>query len=95
MTKSIWPRRDELLYHVFRLPETLPDGWCFGGGKPVTMTMVDWFCPPPLAIMPTPSHEEIRVFLRQKEYFKAGGHFVVIRNDGDVFMLMGGEPDAT
>jgi|SRR3990167_7275602 len=30
---------------VFELPERYPSGFCFGGGIPVTVTMVDWFNP--------------------------------------------------
>lgn len=30
---------------VFELPETYPSGFCFGGGKLVTMVMQDWFYP--------------------------------------------------
>jgi hypothetical protein len=28
---------------VFRLPNNFPSGYCFGGGYPVTMQLVDWF----------------------------------------------------
>ena len=30
---------------VFEVPETYPEGYCFGGGKDVTFKMVDWFYP--------------------------------------------------
>ena len=30
---------------VFELPSSYPKGFCFDGGIPVTMTMVDWFNP--------------------------------------------------
>lgn len=30
---------------VFEMPETYPQGYCFGGGKPVEVLMVDWFYP--------------------------------------------------
>ena len=30
---------------VFELPTGYPTGYCFGGGKPVMMLMVDWFNP--------------------------------------------------
>lgn len=85
----IWPRRDKLLYQVFKLPDDLPDGYCFGGGKPVTFQLVDWFGPPPERIQEQGfTHEDLRAFLRQKNYYKAGGSFVVIRNDGAVFTLL-------
>ncbi len=30
---------------VFELPEQYPNGFCFGGGRPVNFQMVDWFNP--------------------------------------------------
>lgn len=30
---------------IFELPEHYPQGYCFGGGKPVNFQMVDWFNP--------------------------------------------------
>jgi len=30
---------------VFELPETYPEGYLFGGGKPVEFLMIDWFQP--------------------------------------------------
>ncbi len=28
---------------VFQLPQSYPQGYCFGGGLPTTFVMVDWF----------------------------------------------------
>jgi hypothetical protein len=30
---------------VFELPKSYPSGFCFDGGKPVNILMVDWFNP--------------------------------------------------
>lgn len=30
---------------VFKLPKQYPRGFCFSGGKHVSMLMEDWFCP--------------------------------------------------
>ncbi len=30
---------------VFEIPEQYPEGFCFGGGRPVNFQMVDWFNP--------------------------------------------------
>lgn len=37
---------------VFELPKEFPNDFCFGGGIPVRMKMVDWFQP---CILPTPA----------------------------------------
>jgi hypothetical protein len=31
------------MIYVYRLPVKLSDGYCFGGGNPITFTNVDWF----------------------------------------------------
>lgn len=32
---------------IFELPDQYPEKYCFSGGHPVTMVMVDWFNPVP------------------------------------------------
>ena len=32
---------------VFEIPESYPEGYLFGGGKPVSFIMIDWFNPVP------------------------------------------------
>lgn len=32
---------------VFEIPESYPEGYLFGGGKPVNFLMIDWFNPVP------------------------------------------------
>ena len=31
------------MVYVYKLPEKLSNGFCFGGGVPITFTNVDWF----------------------------------------------------
>ncbi|PKR56385.1 hypothetical protein [Thalassospira lohafexi] len=89
---TIWPRRDPRLYHVFRLPDELPEGYCFGGGKPCSFTLVDWFGLPPAGMFDGElTNDDIAKFLREKDYYKQGGNFVVICNDGQAFTLEGGQ----
>lgn len=32
-----------VMCHVYKLPQQLSDGYCFGGGRPIIFTNVDWF----------------------------------------------------
>lgn len=48
---------------VYRLPEKLIEGYCFGVGVPITFVNVDWFD------MPTSeSRETLEKFIRRKRY---------------------------
>ena len=70
---------------VFELPDTYPEGYCFGGGKPVTMLMVDWF-------NPWPDYPDLKTwddvtklllpFLQKKVYVKPGKRYVLITDFG-------------
>ncbi len=42
---------------VFEIPETYPEEYLFGGGKPVEFLMVDWFNPVPGIGQPAVSKE--------------------------------------
>ncbi len=38
---------------VFRLPDSYPEEYCFGGGYPVNFQMIDWFNP--VSGLPSPA----------------------------------------
>lgn len=58
---------------VYRLPVKLTDGYCFGGGVPITFENVDWFGSHS-SMTPT----DLRRFVEGKAYFKQGGRFLVL-----------------
>ena len=58
---------------VYEMPEKLSDGFCFGGGKPITFMNVDWFHVP--ADMTV---EKLTEFLKTKRYIKPGRKFLVV-----------------
>lgn len=70
---------------VFELPDSYPKGYCFNGGKPVTMLMVDWF-------NPWPDNPDLKTwddvvkllkpFLQNKNYVKPGKRYVLITDFG-------------
>lgn len=80
---------------VFELPETYPSGFCFGGGHPVQMQMVDWFYPIP------PKHfgysfktwdevvKELKPQMKHKVYAKKGRQYILITNFGESMMFEG------
>ncbi len=73
---------------VFRLPKTLPNGFCFGGGYAVNFQMVDWFevAPHPMTGQEmTP--DVIRGFIREKRYYNPGDNYLVLVRDGTVFIV--------
>ncbi|MFA5394386.1 MAG: hypothetical protein WC346_00020 [Methanogenium sp.] len=91
---------DTNFIRIFRLPTEYPKGFCFGGGYPVQMQLVDWFNPlPPLAFDSKPrtlkiEHREeivdkLREFIREKPYFKdyPDHKFLAITDYGEAFIV--------
>lgn len=89
--------RENNFCRVFLMPVGYPEGYCFGGGKPVTFVMVDWFHPIPQedlsesgALKSWEEYEESLIaFLRQKQYVTTrvypDSSFLVITNFGKAF----------
>lgn len=63
---------DKMTY-VYRLPDRLSNGYCFGNGVPITFTNVDWFMVTEDTALP-----ELEGFIRRKRYFTAGSDYLVI-----------------
>ena len=81
---------------VFELPEGYPKGFCFGGGKPVTFQMVDWFNPIPRRDILNDDIKEwneyiplLKDFLESKTYVKPGRQYLVITDFGESFLFTG------
>jgi hypothetical protein len=84
------PDDDHNFGRVFELPDHYPEGFCFGGGKPVQMLMVDWFNPWPNS--PFDEREfntwaevvtELRPWLAKKIYVKPGKRYILITDFGE------------
>ena len=83
---------------VFELPLDYPKGFCFGGGKPVTFQMVDWFQPIPIEDI---SENNVKVwseyipllkdFLKDKNYVKPGRQYLLITDFGESFIFNSGD----
>lgn len=68
---------------VYRLPEKLTDGYCFGGGTPITMTNVDWF-----EASVDDGVEDLVRFIKSKRYFSPNFRFLVIGDHPDFTFTM-------
>jgi len=81
---------------VFELPESYPEGFCFGGGKLVQFKMVDWFYPIPSGdiifkqIKTWEEYElEMKPFLQDKVYVKPGRKYILITKFDKCFLFEG------
>lgn len=78
---------------VFEFPETLPEGFCFGGGISVQMKMVDWFNPWPQDVGElrdltwSEVADLIRPWLLQKTYIKPGRTYVLVTDFGEAMVV--------
>ena len=78
---------------VFELPQSYPEGFCFGGGKPVKMLMVDWFNPWPSDLMvqdksKLPKNwaeccDLLKEFLLDKQYVKYEREYLLVTTFGE------------
>lgn len=64
--------------HVYRLPERLSNGYCFGGGVPIGFTNVDWF-----DTIISEGREPLTAFIKKKRYFDPRARFLVIGDHPD------------
>lgn len=85
---------DSNFCHVFELPDHIPHAFCFGGGVPVEITMVDWFNPWPddrHSTEKVPSWEQAKAslskFIAGKRYAKPGKEYIVITNFGEALLI--------
>ena len=75
--------RDHVVY-VYRLPEKLSDGYCFGAGKEIGFTNVDWFSAPKEL-----KFGDIQKHVKWKRYIVPGrAYLVLIPARGDAFMFL-------
>lgn len=58
---------------IYRLPEKLTDGFCFGGGRPIAFMNVDWFDVPD-----SMGRSKLEAFVRTKSYFDSAASFLVL-----------------
>lgn len=86
---------------VFRLPQQYPSGYCFGGGYPVALQIVDWFNAfDPMSLWENPVLEfdsddalylehiaSLKQFIAGKKYVVPNYVYLVITDYGDTFLI--------
>lgn len=72
---------------VYRLPEKLTDGYCFGRDVPIVFANVDWF-EAPIA----EGRAQLEAFIRGKRYFAANARYLVLADHPDLTFTIGMEP---
>ena len=86
---------------IFRLPEEFPSDYCFAGGHPVTIQIVDWFNPFPQVDFwdDKPKEfnsterwyqehvEKLKDFIKEKRYFKPEYTYMALTDYGDAFVI--------
>ncbi len=77
------------MIRVYRLPEKLTDGYCFGGGRPISFLNVDWFDTPPADMGITLTRCMIEDEVRRKTYFDPRARFLVLDDRADETFVMG------
>lgn len=64
------------MIYVYQLPPKLSDGYCFGGGRPISFLNVDWFDGHPEMTL-----GDLQDWVKQKTYFTSslpGTQFLTI-----------------
>lgn len=75
--------------HVYRLPDTLNAGYCFGGGNRIEFLNVDFFDIP----WDLP-RDDIKSFIAKKSYFDPAGRFLVLSSSKHPTLTFTMEPAA-
>ena len=75
---------------VFKLPDTFPGDYCFGGGQVTTMMMLDWFNPFSNDDIMEDIDEEMQnrliKFVSAKEYISKGDNILILIGENDNFL---------
>lgn len=61
---------------IYRLPERLTEGYCFGAGRPIAFLNVDWF-----EALISEGRDGLIQFISKKQYFDTKARFLVLGDD--------------
>jgi len=68
---------------VYRLPTKLTNGYCFGGGVPITFLNVDWF-----EALIDDGRAPLEAFIKSKRYYDATARFLVLADHPDLTFVI-------
>lgn len=75
----------EIFVRVYRIPEKLTDGYCFGSGVPITFLNVDWFN----ALGSGPlDKDNLITFIKSKRYYDPKARFLVLGDHPDLTFVI-------
>jgi len=75
---------------VFELPEKYPSDYCFQGGHPVTIKMIDWFNPvQPGNEWSVETGESLCDFVLRKGYIKPGRKYLILTDFNIALVVTG------
>jgi hypothetical protein len=58
---------------IYRMPRNLTDGYCFGAGKAIIFTNVDWF-----EVIDEDGQDGLTAWIKGKKYYDPNARFLVI-----------------
>ena len=64
---------------VYQLPPKMSDGFCFGGGRPITFQNVDWFNG-----FDGMTRDDLETEVRGKKYVKPGETYLVCSPENEI-----------
>ena len=76
------------MIRVYRLPQKLSDGYCFGGGKPIAFLNVDWFGAVPPEGIEEPTRDQLVEFIQAKNYYDATARYLVLDDRPDATFII-------
>ncbi|MGC2778047.1 MAG: hypothetical protein WA418_20660 [Bradyrhizobium sp.] len=77
---------ERVFVRVYRLPDQLTDGFCFGGGKPITFVNVDWF-----EAIVSEGVDVLTKYIKSKTYFSGRARFLVLGDRPDFVFTIDAE----
>ncbi len=74
------------MIRIYKLPQKLTNGYCFGGGHPIEFLNVDWFdgtVPALTGSYYTASRDELEAEVKRKKYYDPAASFLVLGDAED------------
>ncbi|MCV9940885.1 hypothetical protein OIU35_31430 [Boseaceae bacterium BT-24-1] len=72
---------------VYEMPDKLTNGYCFGGGVPITFMNVDWF------EHPIGDRTDLETFIKSKRYYNPAKRFLVQSDEPNFTFTLAMEAD--
>jgi hypothetical protein len=64
---------ERVFVRIYVVPEKPTNGYCFGGGVPITFTNVDWF-----EAVVSDGRDDLIAFIKSKKYYHDNSRYLVL-----------------